>query len=188
MPLTIPAIPSWVIHSIDRALLTISPQGAFAQLLRGDIHAVVPHAIYAIGSDALTSGRLDKAVQTGWRVMLMRRGVAVAAAEAWIDGRDQASTAQLNVGPHIEATMHGIIRAEKLAIRKEDFELRLLRVPEVATFVLWLHSKTAGDQLLSIGPVPNKVAAAFSQPTVKQILRALGAIAKGQRRKRPRRP
>ena len=43
--------------------------------------------------------------------------------------------------------MHGILRAEKLAIRKEDFELRLLRVPEVATFVLWLHSKTAGDHV-----------------------------------------
>jgi hypothetical protein len=162
MALNVPPPPAWVIRAVNRALRQISREGAFAPLLRGQLVADSPHRIYAITASAAMAHRLNEAVQTGWRVMLMRDDVAIAAAEAWMHRGTKASTAQLNVGPHMRATARAMERAERVTQGEHDFELRLLRVPEVSSVALWLHSRTGGDRLLPIGPVPVSMAAVFT--------------------------
>ena len=118
-----------------------------------------PHKIFFVGlRDAAERRILSAAVQTGWRYIILRGDTPMAAAELGVDaaggGGDPDEDAglefsQFNRGPYVISTVEGVESASKLeAVLKDDYEVRLLKIPSLYIIALWLHGAAEVDDLI----------------------------------------
>jgi hypothetical protein len=122
-----------------------APDPRFADLRAaqaGDLQLAVPHTTHHVRLDDLAVRRLPGTPAiTGWRYLAMAGSVALASAEvaAGTDGRPTGLD-QVNMGPFVQSTSETLAElAETTEVRAGDYELRMLKIPALSAFVLWLY-------------------------------------------------
>lgn len=136
-----------------RALRSLSLRHA-----AGPLQAVEPLQVFTLGLDDLLAKRdLPAAKSTGWLFLVQDSNQTVASAEAVPTGTgDEQVVSALNEGRAVGATADAIRTVRNLPeVSKDDYELRILRVPALYVTALWLH-KTAGtgDLIVPLAPSP----------------------------------
>jgi hypothetical protein len=120
------------------------------------------HPVYFVPLDALAEGNLLQAAkQTSWRYLLVQDNAAVAEAELSAGSRSAKGAkarsldfVSLTHGPFAEATVDALAAAERLPkVAREDYELRVLKIPAVYFVSLWLHGAN-DDILVPMGDPP----------------------------------
>jgi hypothetical protein len=124
----------------------------------GPLQAVEPLQVFTLGLDDLLAKKdLQAAKSTGWLFLVHDGNQTLASAEAVPTGTgDEQVLSALNEGRAVGSTAEAIRTVRGLPeVSKDDFELRLLRVPALYVTALWLH-KTAGtgDLVVPLAPSP----------------------------------
>jgi len=119
-----------------------------------------PHQVYYISPNSLVSERsLASAQVVAWRNVQQAFGGSVAAEVDIVLDKTNAKVTSINQGPYSSAPVEQI---EALRQREhsedEDFEIRILRIPEVYLVALWLHSLKS-DIIIPVAPTPPYVVA-----------------------------
>jgi len=127
--------------------------------------------------DVLPDGRglLQADRPTSWQYVVRdRNGVIVALSEVANGTPCQYASQQSPVVA--EAVLKAIQDAEKLdAVKQSDYELRILRVPELYLLAVWLHAPN-DDVLLPVRPF-TRILGDGSSFTEKQVVAALRPLA-----------
>ncbi|HEX8190957.1 MAG TPA: hypothetical protein VF586_21535 [Pyrinomonadaceae bacterium] len=139
---------------IDRSVTT--DEMALGGSERLDLSA--PHKIFFVGLRDVAERRvLPAATQTGWRYIILRGDSPLAAAELGVDATagggegddDGLEFSQFNRGPYVINTVAGVELAASLdAVRNDDYELRLLKIPALYIIALWLHAEADGKDII----------------------------------------
>lgn len=145
---------------------------------RGRMTSSVPHPVYHLGLEELVrGGGLDQATLVGWRYLLEAGGRRVLGfAETSPDVGGGVEFRALNTGGFGQATRDAVEAAEQLTfVERDEFEIRLLRVPALSLTALWLASPTAEDALIPLPPAPRgvTVGAPVRAPDLLALLRPL---------------
>jgi hypothetical protein len=147
------------------------------------------HPVYFVPLDALAEGKLLQAAkQTSWRYLLVQDNAPIAEAElaAASRGKKGAKSRSLDFvslthEPFAGATVDALGAAERLPqVAREDYELRLLKIPAVYFVALWLHG-SKDDILMPMGDPPGGLKA--NEPyTEAQVIKALrGSVEQARR-------
>ncbi|WP_166296794.1 hypothetical protein [Bradyrhizobium sp. 2S1] len=131
----------------------------------GPLQAVEPLQVFTLGLDDLLAKKdLQAAKSTGWIFLVHDGNQTLASAEAVPTGTgDEQVLSALNEGRAVGSTAEAIRTVRGLPeVSKDDFELRLLRVPALYVTALWLH-KTAGTGDLVVPLAPSPVDAQIGQ-------------------------
>lgn len=127
-----------------------------------ELDASLPHQVFLMGLIDVIEASLDKAQPIGWRYIVLRGEQPVAAAEIeGTEARRRLQFSNFNEGPFVLESVKGIALAEKLPeMEKEDFVLRLLRIPALYVMALWIHGDNR-EILIPLEPthdllVPNR--------------------------------
>jgi hypothetical protein len=159
MPIHLPDAPEDAARVAQSHVTTIASQppqhGRMQSLSVADGGALAlsqPHRVYgANAADVMSGSLLAAAVAESWRYLVIRSDAAVAAVEVTA----AAELSHINEGPFVGATIEAIGRAEEIvAGDPRDYELRLLRIPALYVYALWLHAADA-DQLIPLDPAPS---------------------------------
>jgi hypothetical protein len=144
------------------------------------VFATRPHRVYAVGRDALLGDQLLEAAQpTAWRYLLVNGEAALSAAELLQSDDGSLTFAETNSGPFVQSTADVLAAAERLDdVEREDFELRLLRVPSVYLVALWLYSDTS-SLVLPLSPAPGGLEVGHPY-SPDEVLAALKPLAQTQ--------
>ena len=147
------------------------------------------HPVYFVPLDALADGKLLQAAkQTSWRYLLVQDNEPIAEAELASGSRSAKGAksraldfVSLTHGPFARATVDALGAAERLPqVDREDYELRLLKIPAVYFVALWLHG-ARGDILMPMGNPPGglKPNEPYSEAQVIDALR--GSVEQARR-------
>jgi hypothetical protein len=105
---------------------------------------------------------INDAPITGWRYLVQDDQHTIAGVEVAVDPRtSQMRFSQIQSRPVAESTAATIRTAQELdAVRRESFEVRLLRVPALYTVALWLRDRDKKrehhhDLLVPVAPAPS---------------------------------
>jgi hypothetical protein len=189
------------------------PHGMKADVRPQELEHSEPHPVYVATLDDLVAGKLLSAArQTGWRYLLVQNEEVVAEAElsaarpaakgakgatkSRSSKQHELTFAGLTHGPFSGATVDGLHAAERLPqVEKDDYELRLLKVPAVYLVALWLHGANE-DILVPLGQPPAglKKNKPYTEAAVIRALRATAertkefndAYTANQRKRRPK--
>jgi hypothetical protein len=135
-----------------------------------------PQRIFTSTSDALFDGRLlEEAVPTGWQYVLVANGELAGVAEVahtGPSGEPPRSFDVLRPAERAQAINKVVAMAETLP---GDYELRMLRVPNLYLLAVWL-TNTGCNLLLPVPPVPS-VLGDIPIYTEKALMRALRPLA-----------
>jgi hypothetical protein len=147
----------------------------------GALQLVEPHQAFTLGLADLVAGRgLAAATSTGWLYLVQEGDKVLASAEATRTGRgDDHVFSAFNEGRFVASTVDAIRTARELPeVKKDGFELRLLRLPGLYVTALWLHkAEGSGDLLIPLAPSP--VEARAGQPVpASQLLDELASKAR----------
>jgi hypothetical protein len=135
-----------------------------------------PHPVYTLGLQDIASGRgLPAATLTSWRFLLQESGNTVAAIELAVDKQSGAmSFAGVNTGPFVDSTAAALgPDLAQLTPDPGDWAVRLLRIPALYLWAVWLADTAANKNLLSpLEPAPDGIQAgrAYSWDELNQIL------------------
>jgi len=160
MPLNVPGPPSGLPDQVMSRLHAFADGAHFSTPALGaarkeDLTLSTPHQIFSLGLDDITSGGgLDRARPGGWRFLIEEGGRPIASADTSLlpDGTHEVT--QTTEGPFVAATDEAVKAVRNLPeLAADHFELRLLRVPALYVWALWLHSP-ATDLLVPIAPSP----------------------------------
>jgi len=133
-----------------------------------------PHRSYTLTlADVRAHRELATLEPDGWRYVVFAGPRAVAAVELEIILTSrQLHFAHVNAGPLVEAWVNALHAAEQMPdVAHADFELRLLRAPELLFVGLWLHG--ARDLVLPVSAtVPGfAIGTPYAGPDVLTALR-----------------
>jgi hypothetical protein len=121
-------------------------------------------------------GLLASARLTSWQYVVFDGKRVVALAE--VTHRKPPRYASRQSPVVAEAVVEAIRKAEELdAVKKADYELRILRVPELYLLAVWLHGPSR-DLLIPVRPFtkPSSDRATFSEKQMVEILRPLAQV------------
>ncbi|MFI1508122.1 hypothetical protein [Streptomyces sp. NPDC020597] len=124
-------------------------------LTEADVALSAPHRVHHVGLDHLVARRpLTDCPVTGWRYLVLADGGAVASSELSAGaGEGPLKLEQVNTGPYVQSTAAALQRlAENPEIRSGRFELHMLKIPALSTFLLWLHQLDGDADLFSTLP------------------------------------
>lgn len=166
---------------VDSALRSFVTEGHYRlRTLRdrnpGEITRAQAHPVYTLGLEDIVNGRgLDAARLTAWRFLLQERGNTVAAIELAVDlDSGGMSFASVTTGPFVEATSAALGHdLSGLEPEPGDWTVRLLRIPALYLWALWLVEPTAGKDVLSpFSPAPDGIQAGrgYTWPELRQLL------------------
>ena len=118
--------------------------------------ALPPQPVYTVGLDQLgATGVAEESatVPPSWRVS---RFDAAGRSEV-VELRDAPTTEHVSAGddrfgPMIREAL--AVASEDDRVEGQDYEARLYRVPALTLLALWLHSPTAVDLFVPVGPSP----------------------------------
>jgi hypothetical protein len=126
-----------------------APLEALRDSRREQLELAAPHRMLTLGLDGIAAKRLDAAMPSGWRYLVMEGDRALASSEVDTSGRPSL----VNAGPFVESTAAAI---EELESRPEvadgSFELRFLKVPALHVFAAWLAD--GSDLVMPLSPAP----------------------------------
>jgi hypothetical protein len=152
--------------------------GPLLQDIRSEeLSAVDPHQSYYVALKDIVSGHLlDAARATAWRYLIIKGNSAVAEAEL---NADEKAGKLLNFiglyqSPFAQATLAALRIAENLPqVKKQDYELRYLKIPSLYLAAIWLHGQ-ADDILIALEPAPAGLKAnqPYSQSEVIKLLKS----------------
>jgi hypothetical protein len=161
MALNLPKPPKKGRDIVRAALSSLAADGAettSAMLAGGSeqLDLAAPHKVYFVGLEDVAAGRaLSAARSTGWRYIVVQGDEPMAAAELNDTGPGGGGLqfSQLNRGPFVGNTVEGVTAAEKLAaVKKGDYEMRLLKIPGLFVVALWLRGKGKENILMPLPP------------------------------------
>ncbi|MFR9797334.1 hypothetical protein ACL02U_15695 [Streptomyces sp. MS06] len=167
MPLHVPSAPAPALRSVLTALgspTAVSeaptPSLRAAQQPAGPELPLPVHVLDKITPQGALSTRL-----TGWRFLIRCGDHAVAAAESRLTP-DGWAFSHFFEGPYVASTERALRQAESVT---QPYQPRLLSVPSLYMFTLWLHGDfaadtasghpAAGDLLVPLAPAPPGIAA-----------------------------
>lgn len=166
MPITFPKAPRAAAAKLVGHLTELARERKMphrmAELRLESLSHSEAHAVYFVPLDALAEGKLLQAAkQTSWRYLLVQDNAPVAEAELAAGGRGAKGAKSraldfmsLTHGPFAGATVDALGAAERLPqVARDDYELRLLKIPAVYFVALWLHG-AKDDILLPMGQPP----------------------------------
>ena len=118
--------------------------------------ALPPQPVYTVGLDALgATGLADETTSTppSWRVSRFdSSGRSEVVELPHGAGEQPVSAGDDRFGPLIREAL--AVAGEDDRVEAGDYEARLYRVPALTLLALWLHSPTAVDLFVPIGPAP----------------------------------
>jgi hypothetical protein len=161
-------------QNMAAALILPEVEGEPVALAAG-LHVARPQPIYTSTIDALLENRLlSDARLTGWQYVLVLNGEADGVAEvAGTKGEPAGplSFASMYAREYARAVADTIAHAEAIP---GDYALRMLRVPSLYLFAVWLRSGFTGDLLLPVPPAPNRLEEEplFTEQALTTALRA----------------
>ena len=128
-------------------------------LRANELELSVPHTMHHVGLDDLAARRpLSYSAVTGWRY-LARRGSRVLASTEVSAGADgqPAGLEQVNMGPYVQSTAQALADLSRnVEIQAGSYELHMLKIPALCTFMLWLSSPDANNNLfVPLAPAPS---------------------------------
>lgn len=117
------------------------------------------HKVFNLGLEDIVAGKgLADLKANAWRFLVRSDSAPVAAAEAPVRGSARAGRlAAVNSGAFVAGTVAALGAANaEASIAAVDHEPRLLRIPALYVFALWLHAKGGGqDTIRVIAPAPD---------------------------------
>ncbi|MFE7332706.1 hypothetical protein ACFU8W_49385 [Streptomyces sp. NPDC057565] len=124
-----------------------------------DVTLSMPHQVHPIGLDHLVERQsLTDSRVTSWRFLVLAEGSAVASSEvsAGTDKEKPSMLEQVNVGPYVQSTESALqALAEAPEVRSGRYELHMLKIPALSTFLLWLSQLDGDDHLfIALSPAP----------------------------------
>ncbi len=156
MRITFPPCPPGILSSLRGAgpamALFTDLRGLGLNVTSGRIEAGEPHRVYYIPPrEMLRSRSLDTARALAWRMSHMAGGMPFSTeVDLFANPRNEQIT-MVNRGPYAGAPSRQI--PQLLASATEgDFELRMLRIPEIKLMAIWLHSPRL-DIVVPVAPV-----------------------------------
>ncbi len=146
MPLVAPPIPAAAQRAIAGAvqsfLASLRPLPGTADPEQ-PYELAAPQAVYLLSARQLANTQpLSVARRGGWRFLVLqgRRAVAAVDLDAAKSGRP-AAVSHISAGPYVEWTARAIRFAQlQPAVKRHDFEVRIVKVPSIYVYALWLHS------------------------------------------------
>ena len=135
-----------------------------------------PHPVYNLGLQDIADGRgLQAAALTSWRFLLQQGGNTVAAMELAVDKQSGAmSFAGVNAGPFVDSTAAALgPDLGQLTAEPGDWAVRLLRIPALYLYAVWLADTAAGkDLLIPLAPAPDGIQAGrpYSWDELSEVL------------------
>ena len=136
-----------------------------------------PHQVFSIDlHDLVGNDPLDQAKSIAWRYMLMNGTDAVASAELTTETGGSAEYAGFFKSQFDRATIEAVNRMEGKLHEDRDYEMRLLRIPEIYVIAVWLHSDVS-DEFLPLEGVPPELEqfAIYDRAAMSSALKTLGA-------------
>jgi hypothetical protein len=143
------------LHLVNEQLTISAMRGLDAQSVTLDS----AHKVFNLGlDDILANKTLTDLKPNAWRFLVRSASTPVAAAESTLKG--STGTSQLtsvNSGAFVAGTVEAFSAANnETSLAARDYEPRLLRIPALYVFALWLHTKEGvGDTIRVIAPAPN---------------------------------
>lgn len=149
------------VNSLGGGGAAIGPR-SLAVAERNAMTSSVPHPVYQLTLADLAEGRgLDAARRVGWRYLLEDGSHQVLGfAETSDEAADGVQLRALNTGRFGQATRDAVEAAEHLGfVARDDFEVRVLRVPALSLNALWLAGDrdTVEDALVPLSPTPAEI-------------------------------
>ena len=132
------------------------------------------HRCYVFSLEQLSRGDdLSAATLAAMRYLLVSNSASLADVEFTEHPGGQLEFASLNLGPMANATLDALTQLEQdTAVRANDYELRLLKIPSMHLVAVWLHHSQREDLVFPIAPTPAAVAA-HRRYTESELLAAL---------------
>ncbi|MEU2431987.1 hypothetical protein ABZ611_21160 [Streptomyces sp. NPDC007861] len=169
MPLHVPPAPAPALRSVLAALG--SPAAVHEartpglRSVQGAVSAELPLPVHVLDQVVPHAGRSPRTGLAGWRFLIRSGERSVAAADTMLTA-DGWAFSHFFEGPYVTSTERALVQAESLT---EDYQPRLLSVPELYMITLWLHGDTAADAsggtpapadlLVPLAPAPPGIAA-----------------------------
>jgi hypothetical protein len=135
------------------------------------------HKVFNLGLDEIIANKgLTDLKPNAWRFLVHSGSTPVAAAESTLTGATRTSQlASVNSGAFVSGTVDAFSAANnETSLQASDYEPRLLRIPALYVFALWLHTKGGvGDTIRVITPAPNylQVGRAYTPKEFLSLLR-----------------
>ncbi len=109
-----------------------------------------PHPVYsATLADAAEGRALSAAELVSWRYFVTEEERVSQAAEVYRDPSDTHTFAGLNEGSFVEGTLAALEELENRDdVAAGDFEWRVLRIPALYVFAVWLKDKAGEEDLI----------------------------------------
>lgn len=147
-----------IIRTALGSLIDSTDSAAADMAIGGTLDVVdfaAPHRMYFVGLEDVANGNvLSNAKLIGWRYILIRGDAPFAAAELGVDDSGGGlEFSQLNRGPFVGSTIEGVGLAENLdAVRNNNYEPRLLKIPSLYIIALWLYGQNSEDIIIPLPP------------------------------------
>ncbi|MGW0362752.1 hypothetical protein [Streptomyces sp. NPDC002990] len=149
MPLHVPPAPASALRSVLAALGTPTAvheaHTPAMRALHGPMTAELPLPVHVLDrlntSHLAAGGRPPRTRLTGWRFLIRGGDRHVAAADTRLTA-DGWSFSHFFEGPYVAATERALRQAESLS---QNYQPRLLSVPELYMLTLWLHGAVGAD-------------------------------------------
>lgn len=156
--------------------------------LRGSPRTGAPLPIYRISyAEAASSSPLRKARKVGWQYPIV--GGDAPGLGHLIKRRDGLTFAGVSEGGLAQSLLDAArLAEEKLQKLKKKFSARLLEIPSLRIYALWLHSRDKKDFFIFLGEEEHGAKSPFSlaDDLAPRIKRALGTTAHRSTRHRRR--
>jgi len=115
-----------------------------------------PHPVYTAALTDVAAGKtLTSAWCIGWRVFVSKEAGAGRAAEVyWDEAAAVHVFGGVTEGGFVRETLDAIGKLERREeVRQGDYELRVLRIPGLSVYAVWLRSRSGADDLvMPLGP------------------------------------
>ncbi|MEA2414921.1 MAG: hypothetical protein QOI58_1578 [Thermoanaerobaculia bacterium] len=142
-----------------------------------------PQPIYTAGlTDVLSGDLLGNVRLTSWQFLVLRArqpfGSGEVDVERGVGGTETLVYGGFHLGPYARSVVGTLHIAEGLPpVIERDYEVRILRIPTVFLYCVWLHSEGHDDLLLPCKPAPTPLVEnnVLEPATIAAALRDLAA-------------
>jgi len=190
MPIREPSVNPKSVEELQKGL-----RGAFGERLPtasgtgdvGDERAALPqepmraHPVYTADlADAAAGRALDSVRLVSWRYFVSEQEGAGRAAEVyWDETSDSHVFGGVTEGAFVDATLEALHTLERREeVERSGFEWRILRIPGLYVFAVWLRNESGGEDLIvPLGPTVDPLEAG-SVYSARVFNRALSEPAK----------